>query len=136
MMPSLDTILDNFTFLEDWEDRYRYLIELGRSLEPLTDDEHNEGNRVEGCASQVWLVVSEEERQGMVYMRFRADSDAHLVRGLLTLVLSLYDNHTREEIKEIDAEDFFKKLNLSGHLSQQRSNGLRSVVEKIRSTAS
>lgn len=129
---SINTLLNNFSFLDEWEDRYRYLIEIGRTLPALSEQEHNEETRVRGCASQVWLVSSQEKQDEITHIRFRADSDAHIVRGLLALLLALYDDKTPQEILSTDAEAVFRKLGFSEHLSQQRSNGLKSILERIR----
>ncbi|MDR1827651.1 MAG: SufE family protein [Methylobacteriaceae bacterium] len=134
-MSALEQILDDFAFLPDWEDRYRYLIELGGGLAPLSAEEHSDANRVMGCASQVWLVVAEENAGGAAHFRFRADSDAHIVRGLLAIVIAMYDGKSAADILAVDSEAVFDTLHLAEHLSRQRSNGLRSVVERIRAEA-
>lgn len=121
-----------FDLLGDWEERFRYVIDLGKSLEPLTDDERNDINKVRGCASQVWLV-SERTPDGK--LRFRGDSDAHMVRGLIAILLRLYNDRTPDEILAIDARAAVERLGLPGALSTQRSNGLWAMVERIRRTA-
>jgi cysteine desulfuration protein SufE len=121
-----------FEVLGDWEERYRYVIDLGRELTPLSDDERSAANKVRGCASQVWLV-SEPQTDGT--LEFRGDSDAHIVRGLIAIVLRLYSSRTPAEILAFDAKVAFETLGLSGALSQQRSNGLASMVGRIRSDA-
>src|SRR5687767_11563865 len=100
---TIDDLVENFAFLDDWEDRYRYVIELGKSLPPLTEAEHNDANKVRGCASQVWMV-SEPAAGPEPRLRFRGDSDAHIVRGLIAVLLALYSGRTAREIVEIDAE--------------------------------
>ncbi|WP_395665788.1 SufE family protein [Methylocella sp.] len=133
---TLDDIIENFAYLDEWDDRYRYLIELGRMLEPLDEAAHNDANKVRGCASQVWLETTVEAKgDGAPVLRFRGDSDAHIVRGLVALVLALYSDHTPEEILSTDAQDLFGRLGLSQHLTPQRSNGVRSMVERIKSDA-
>jgi cysteine desulfuration protein SufE len=135
MAATIDEIVDNFAFLDDWDDRYRYLIELGRTLEPLPEEAHNDANKVRGCASQVWLETSvRREGEGPV-LDFRGDSDAHIVRGLVALVLALYSGKPAPEILATDAMDLFRTLGLSEHLTPQRSNGVRSMVERIRHDA-
>ena len=121
-----------FELLGDWEERYRYVIDLGRDLAPLTDAERSDANKVRGCASQVWLVT---EPQSDGALRFRGDSDAHIVRGLIAIVLRLYSGRTRAEIGAFDAHAAFDRLGLSGALSAQRSNGLASMVSRIRHDA-
>ena len=129
-------IIENFELLDDWEDRYRYLIELGRGLEPLPEAARTEDNKVRGCASQVWLETRVERNPGHPpVLTFRGDSDAHIVRGLVRLAIALYSGRPAPEIIATDARDLFEKLGLSAHLSPQRSNGVRSMVERIQSDA-
>lgn len=133
---SLDEIIENFGYLDDWEDRYRYVIELGRSLEPLPASAHTDANKVLGCASQVWLETSvTRDGHGEPILHFRADSDAHIVRGLVALILALYSGKTPSQIFETDAQSLFYKLGLSAHLTRQRTNGVRSMVERIKRDA-
>ncbi|MEM6382541.1 MAG: SufE family protein [Pseudomonadota bacterium] len=132
-MPDFAEIRDNFDFLSDWEDRYRYVIELGRTLEPLSDDERNDGTKVNGCASQVWLVRETDDNGGL---RFRGDSDAHIVRGLVAIVLALFNGRTSDEALAVDAQGELRDLGLNEHLSPQRSNGLNAMLERIRQEAS
>lgn len=128
---SLDTLIDDFALFDDWEDRYRYIIELGNGLAPLSDSEHSEANKVPGCVSQVWLVT-EREADKLV---FRGDSDAHIVRGLVAILLDLYNHKTAPEIAAFDAEAAFTELGLGEHLTPQRSNGFYSMVQRIRNDA-
>jgi cysteine desulfuration protein SufE len=128
----LDELADEFDLLGDWEERYRHLIDLGRGLQPLHDAERSEANRVRGCASQVWLVT-EPQAEGRLH--FRGDSDAHIVRGLMAVVLRLYSDRTAQEIEAFDAKAAFARLGFAGALSTQRSNGLASMVERIRRDA-
>ncbi len=129
-------VISTFDMLDAWEDRYRYLIEMGRSLAPLSDDERNEDNRVRGCASQVWVVTTlTHAPDGTPLLAFRGDSDAHIVKGLVALVLSFYDKKTPQEVLSGDVMGLFKQLELSEHLTPQRSNGVRSMVERIRRDA-
>lgn len=136
MTTSIDEILDNFSLLDEWDDRYRYVIELGRSLEPLPAEAHNEENKVRGCASQVWLTTEvKPDGAGGPVLHFHGDSDAHIVRGLIAIVFALYSGKPAKEILATDAIGVFDKLGLREHLTPQRSNGLRSMVERIRSDA-
>jgi cysteine desulfuration protein SufE len=129
----IDEILDNFALLDEWDDRYRYIIELGRSLEPLPADAHNGTNKVQGCASQVWLEtqVRPNGAAGPI-LHFRGDSDAHIVRGLIAILFAIYSNKPAQEILAADAIALFERMGLREHLTPQRSNGFRSMVERIR----
>ena len=124
----LQSLADEFELLGDWEERYRYVIELGRELAPLTDAERSEANKVRGCASQVWLVT---EPQANGVLKFRGDSDAHIVRGLIAILLRLFSGRKPAEILAFDAKAAFEKLGLSGALSSQRSNGLAAMTARI-----
>lgn len=130
-MSSLDQIIDDFSYLEEWEDRYRYVIELGKRVPDLPDDEKTAENKLQGCASQVWLV-SEKGAGDDPVMTFRGDSDAHIVRGLVAIVLTGYSGLKASEVVKTDALDLFKRIGLVEHLSAQRANGLRSMVNRIR----
>lgn len=123
---------DEFDLLGDWEERYRYVIEMGKDLAPLTDAERSEVNKVRGCASQVWLVT---EPRADETLGFRGDSDAHIVRGLIAILLRLYSGRPPAEILAFDAKAAFEGLGLTGALSSQRSNGLASMVARIRRDA-
>ena len=130
---ALQALADEFDVLgDDWEERYRHLIDLGRTLEPLADDERDDAHKVRGCASQVWLVTEPGPDHTL---RFRGDSDAHIVRGLVAVVLRLYSGASPEEIAGFDARAGFDRLGLAGALSAQRANGLASMVARIRSDA-
>lgn len=129
---TLEDLAAEFDLLGDWEERYRYVIELGKELAPLSDAERSDANKVRGCASQVWLVT-EPQADGSV--RFRGDSDAHIVRGLIALLLRLYSGRQPADILAFDAKAGFDKLGLAGALSAQRSNGLASMVARIRRDA-
>jgi cysteine desulfuration protein SufE len=135
MLPTIDEIISNFELLDDWEERYRYLIELGRLMEPLPDEAHSDANKVQGCASQVWLQTHMDSSNGKPVLHLLGDSDAHIVRGLVALLLSLYNGKTAAEALSTDALALFKELGLSEHLTPQRSNGVRSMVERIRRDA-
>ena len=129
---ALTDLADEFELLGDWEERYRYVIELGKELAPLTDAERSEDNKVRGCASQVWLVT---EPQGDGTLKFRGDSDAHIVSGLVAIMLRLYSGNTPADIAAFDAKGALDKLGLSEALSSQRSNGLKSMVARIQHDA-
>ena len=133
---SYDDILADFEFLDDWEDRYRYVIELGRGLDPLAEEAHNEANKVHGCVSQVWLETRiEAQESGDPILSFTGDSDAHIVSGLVAIVLSLFSGQKASKILEIDANAALKQLGLDEHLTPQRSNGLIAMVQRIKSDA-
>ena len=126
-----DDILETLAFFDNWEDRYKYIIDLGRELSPLDEQQRTDANIVRGCQSQVWLTSREEG--GRLY--FDADSDAFIVKGLLAVVLVAYNGQTPAAILAFDIEDYFSKLNLLKHLSVTRGNGLRAMVKRIRDTA-
>lgn len=135
--PRVDDIVENFELMEEWDDRYRYLIELGRALPPLPDDARNDTNKVRGCASQVWLATSVKPNGGAgPVLSFVGDSDAHIVRGLIAVLFALYSGKGARDILSTDAVALFEKLGLRDHLTPQRSNGFRSMVERIRRDAS
>lgn len=135
-MTDIAEIEENFALLDDWEDRYRYVIELGRTLEPLTEAEHSAENKVRGCASQVWLV-SQATPGGAEgpHLAIRGDSDAHIVSGLIAILLAQYSGKSAAEIAAFDPQPLFARLGLRDHLTPQRSNGLASMVERIRADA-
>ena len=133
-MATLQQIIDDFAFLDEWEDRYRYVIELGKALPALPEDKRTATNKVQGCASQVWLV-SHSEGGADPLMTFEGDSDAHIVRGLVAIVLAIYSGKHASEIAALDAIDTFNEIGLVEHLSSQRANGLRSMVKRIREEA-
>ncbi|MET0279085.1 MAG: SufE family protein [Pseudorhodoplanes sp.] len=132
----IDEIIDNFELLDEWDDRYRYLIELGRTLPELPEAARTETNKVRGCASQVWMQtqVKPNGASGPV-LEFVGDSDAHIVRGLIAILLSLYSGMPAKEIVSTDAAALFQKLGLREHLTPQRSNGFRAMVDRIQSDA-
>jgi cysteine desulfuration protein SufE len=134
LLTSIADIRGDFAVLDDWEDRYRYLIELGRTLKPLPEELRTSANKVRGCASQVWLATT-IERDGAPRLRFQADSDAHIVRGLIAVLLAIYDGHTAAEILATNPDPIFADLGLKEHLTPQRSNGLASMVARIRADA-
>ncbi len=134
---TLDDILADFELLDDWEDRYRYVIELGRGLEPLPDGARTPANKVQGCVSQVWLSTSlaKNGSGSGPELYFVGDSDAHIVRGLIAILLALYSGRPADRILATDAEAVFDRLGLRDHLTPQRSNGLMSMVKRIRTDA-
>lgn len=133
-MTTLDGIFEDFEFLDDWEDRYRYLIDLGKELSPYPDQLRDSNHKVHGCASQVWLATSAGNGENPV-ITFMGDSDAHIVRGLVALVLIIYSGKRATEIMTVDPKAILEKLGLDEHLSSQRANGLRSMIERIRHEA-
>jgi cysteine desulfuration protein SufE len=128
----LEALQDEFQFLDDWEDRYRHVIDLGRALTPLEDEERNDANKVLGCSSQVWLVT-EHAPDGV--LRFRGDSDSSLVRGLIAVLLRLYSGHPPSEILAFDVKAAFEALGFKDALSAQRSNGFFSMIGRVRRDA-
>ncbi|MBA5779051.1 SufE family protein [Stappia sp. F7233] len=136
MAAQLDEILENFDFLDDWEDRYRYVIELGKTLPEFPDEARTEENKVRGCVSQVWLTRTvEPDASGAPVISYKGDSDAHIVRGLVAIVLAVFSGRTAREIIETDIDALFDRIGLREHLTPQRSNGLKAMVERIRSDA-
>jgi len=135
-MADIEEIIDNFSVLDDWDDRYRYLIELGRELPPLAEAAHNDAHKVQGCASQVWLDtdVHANGSDGPV-LTFVGDSDAHIVRGLIAILFAIFSGKTAKSILATDALALFEKIGLREHLTPQRSNGFRAMVDRIRAEA-
>jgi cysteine desulfuration protein SufE len=136
MMTAIEEIVENFGLLDEWDDRYRYVIELGRTLTPLPDGAHVDANKVQGCSSQVWLVtnVKPNGASGPI-LTFQGDSDDHIVRGLIAILFSLYSGKSARDILAIDSLELFDRIGLRENLTPQRSNGLRSMVERIRAEA-
>ena len=135
-MAGIEEIVENFELLDQWDDRYRYVIELGRTLAPLPDSAHSEANKVRGCASQVWLLTHVKPNgAGGPQLSFEGDSDAHIVRGLVAILFALYSGKRAQEILDTDAHALFDRLGLRENLTPQRSNGLRAMVERIRAEA-
>lgn len=133
---TIEEIRDNFSLLDEWDDRYRYVIELGRTLAPMSEEEHSTANKVQGCASQVWLSRKiDRAGNGEPRLHYLGDSDAHIVRGLIAILLTLYSDRTPKEILATDAAAIFDEFGFREHLTPQRSNGLRSMIERIRSDA-
>lgn len=130
-MTSFDDIVADFSFLDDWDDRYKYLIDLGRSLPPYPDGKRDDAHKVRGCASQVWLDVTRANDR----LEFVGDSDAHIVKGLVALLVALFSGKTAAEILAIDANEALAPLDLAAHLTPQRSNGIASMIARIRAVA-
>jgi len=131
LMLSFEQIRDDFAFLDEWDERYKYIIDLGRSLSPYPEEHRDEAHKVRGCASQVWLHAALEDDKVVM----QGDSDAHIVKGLVALLLALYDRKTPAEILAIDPQAALKPFDLTGHLTPQRSNGLAAMVKRIRAIA-
>jgi cysteine desulfuration protein SufE len=135
-MAGIDEIIGNFSVLDDWDDRYRYLIELGRELPPLSEAARTDTNKVQGCASQVWLDTTVRPNgAGGPILSFVGDSDAHIVRGLIAILFAVYSGKSARDILATDAASLFEGMGLKEHLTPQRSNGFRSMVERIRTDA-
>jgi len=133
---TIDEIIENFSLLDEWDDRYRYVIELGRTLPPLPETQRNDVNKVQGCASQVWLATTVKPNgAGGPILTFVGDSDAHIVRGLIAILFALYSGKAAREILSTDALELFDSIGLREHLTPQRSNGFRAMVERIKSDA-
>ncbi|MDU0959413.1 MAG: SufE family protein, partial [Bradyrhizobium sp.] len=132
---TIDEIRDNFALLDDWDDRYRYVIELGRTLAPMPEDEHSAANKVQGCASQVWLSRHVDRGGAGPILNYLGDSDAHIVRGLVAILLAMVSGRTASEILAADPIALFETLGLREHLTPQRSNGFRSMVSRIKADA-
>jgi cysteine desulfuration protein SufE len=133
-MITIDTIRDDFAFLDEWEERYRYIIELGEALPPFPDEARDAAHKVQGCVSQVWLVTDKGAGPDPV-VRFQGDSDAHIVRGLVAIMLALFSGKRASEIVTTDAEALMRSLGLDEHLTPQRANGLRSMVKRMKGDA-
>lgn len=134
-MASFDDIVADFEFLDDWDDRYKYLIDLGKTLAPYPEDLRDEAHKVRGCASQVWFAPAVEKRGGSVALTFKGDSDAHIVKGLVALLFALYAGKSPDEILKTDASAALAPLDLAGHLTPQRSNGVAAMVKRINEIA-
>ncbi|MGE0279964.1 MAG: SufE family protein [Rhizobiaceae bacterium] len=133
-MTSIETIRDDFSLLEEWEDKYRYVIELGEQLPPFPESARDERHRVHGCVSRVWLIADVGEGSDP-RIELEGDSDAHIVRGLVAIMLALYSGRRASEIESIDAEETLRALGLDEHLTPQRANGLRSMIKRIKQEA-
>lgn len=134
-MTPLAQIIDDFAYLDEWEDRYRYVIELGKALPEMPEEKRTADNKVQGCASQVWLVTHSDGTSPDPVLTFEGESDAHIVRGLVAIVLATYSGKKASEIASLDAIDVFNQIGLVEHLSTQRANGLRSMIKRIKGEA-
>ena len=134
-MIALKEIIDNFAFLDEWEDRYRYVIDLGKEVPGIREEDRTAENKVQGCASQVWVKSHVSGSGPSAVMTFDGDSDAHIVRGLVAIVLAIYTGKTAVEIRDLDAISVFTEIGLIEHLSAQRATGLRSMIRRIREEA-
>ena len=132
---AFEDIADTFDFLDDWEDRYRHVIDLGKAMPPLPESQRIPATKVEGCASQVWLVPEIDGQGAGARFTFQGDSDAMIVRGLIAVLIALYDGLTVEDVLSVDASAELGRLGLNDHLSAQRSNGLRAMVQRIHDIA-
>ena len=131
----LETILDNFEFLDDWEDKYRYVIELGRTMPEFPEENQTAEHKVQGCVSQVWLIKTVSDTPSDPVISYQGDSDAHIVKGLVAIVLAALSERRASEIKSFDTDALFKQIGLNEHLTPQRSNGLNSMVQRIKADA-
>lgn len=131
----LAEIIDNCAYLDDWQDRMSYVIELGRKLPDMPEDKRTSENKVQGCASQVWLVTHVDRRPDDPILTFEGESDAHIVRGLVAIVLSIFSGKSASDILQTDALDLFDRMGLIEYLTAQRANGLRSMVKRIKDEA-
>lgn len=135
-MASIDDILADFDVIDDWEERYRYVIELGKALPPLDEADRTDANKVRGCASQVWLATRvESDPAGVPRLIFTGDSDAHIVKGLVAVMLAIYSGRTPDEILALDPEPIFTAISLRDHITPQRANGVNAMIERIRADA-
>lgn len=135
MAMSVDELVENFELLDEWEDRYRYVIDLGKKLPPMPEKEMTEENKVRGCMSQVWLVSELDRSSQPPVLRLRADSDAFIVKGLIAVLMELYNGKPPREILDLDALDAMGRIGLQQHLSPNRRNGLVAMVERIKALA-
>ena len=131
----LDNLIADIEFFDDWEDKYRYIIDLGKTSPSLSEEDKNEKNKVDGCASQVWFLVKQEVENNDKLLYFKGDSDALIVKGLAIILFSIFSGKTPKEIIEIDAFEKLKELNLEKNLTMQRSNGLSAMIKRIKQEA-
>jgi len=131
----IEDLVTDFEFFDNWEDKYKYIIELGKNCPPLNENEKNNDNKVDGCASQVWLITKKEKLNDKIILKFKGDSDALIVRGLVVILFSIFSEKSPEEIIKIDAFEKLRNLDLERNLTMQRSNGLSSMVKRIKEEA-
>ncbi len=134
-MKEFEALVEDFEFLDDWEERYRHIIELGRALPPFPEAQRNAASKVDGCVSQVWIVQSAEDSPEGVRVRLIGDSDAHIVRGLIAVLRTLFDGMSAKEAAALDVDAALNRIDLADHISPQRSNGLRAMVSRIKGFA-
>jgi len=132
--PHISDLIEDFSFMDDWEDRYSHVIDLGKDLAPLQDCERNDMTKVKGCVSQVWLIRDEDNAQ-RDRLFYRGDSDAHIVKGLVYIIIHVYSGMTAQDILKTDISDIIAKIGLAEHLSAQRSNGLKAMITRIQAEA-
>ncbi|WP_213608428.1 SufE family protein [Pseudoalteromonas sp.] len=130
-LPTRDDIIDDMAFFDDWEQRYQYIIDLGKSISRIDENEKTDENVVKGCQSKVWLISNLDD--GILY--FKADSDAVIINGLLALVMVVFNNKTPKDILAVDIDEYFKQLDLERHITPSRGNGLKAIVAKIQAIA-
>ena len=131
----IEDLITDFEFFDNWEDKYKYIIELGKNCPPLNENEKNNNNKVDGCASQVWLITKKEKLNDKIILKFKGDSDALIVKGLVVILFSIFSEKSPDEIIKIDAFEKLRNLDLERNLTMQRSNGLSSMVKRIKEEA-
>ena len=131
----IEDLIADFEFFDNWEDKYKYIIELGKNCPPLNENEKNNDNKVDGCASQVWLITKKEKLNDKIILKFKGDSDALIVKGLVVILFSIFSEKSPDEIIKIDAFEKLRNLDLERNLTMQRSNGLSSMVKRIKEEA-
>ena len=131
----IEDLITDFEFFDNWEDKYKYIIELGKNCPSLNENEKNNDNKVDGCASQVWLITKKEKLNDKIILKFKGDSDALIVKGLVVILFSIFSDKSPDEIIKIDAFEKLRNLDLERNLTMQRSNGLSSMVKRIKEEA-
>ena len=131
----IEDLITDFEFFDNWEDKYKYIIELGKNFPSLNENEKNNDNKVDGCASQVWLITKKEKLNDKIILKFKGDSDALIVKGLVVILFSIFSEKSPDEIIKIDAFEKLRNLDLERNLTMQRSNGLSSMVKMIKEEA-
>ena len=131
----IEDLITDFDFFDNWEDKYKYIIELGKNCPSLNEEEKNNDNKVDGCASQVWLITKKEKLNDKIILKFKGDSDALIVKGLVVILFSIFSEKSPDEIIKIDAFEKLRNLDLERNLTMQRSNGLSSMVKRIKEEA-
>ena len=135
MSVKIEDLINDFEFFDNWEDKYKYIIELGKNCPSLNENEKNNDNKVDGCASQVWLITKKEKLNDKIILKFKGDSDALIVKGLVVILFSIFSEKSPDEIIKIDAFEKLRNLDLERNLTMQRSNGLSSMVKRIKEEA-